>query len=124
MAEGQDDLVIIGPNATVKGDITVESRLRINGRFEGKVNAHGGVEIGDKGSCKAEFDVSSIQVGGEVEGDIKAKDLVTLAPTANVKGNLQARKLTIAEGASLDGHVSIGQKGNQGGQGQAGGQKK
>ncbi len=108
MAENQNNETVIGSDTTIKGDMTVESRARILGVFEGTIRAKGQILVADKGRCKASVEAGMIHVDGVVEGNMKANDKVELNATAKVKGDLVAPKLVVAEGAAFTGHVNVG----------------
>ena len=114
MAENQGNETIIGADTTIKGDMTVESRARILGVFEGTIRAKGQIQIADKGRCKASVDAGLIHVDGLVEGNLTAKEKVELNATSRVKGDLVAPKLVVIEGAAFTGHVDVGPDANKG----------
>ena len=104
----QDSGTVIGADTFIKGDMEVENRAKILGRFEGTITAKGQVEVADKASCKATVNANTVQVDGSVEGDITASDKVQLNATARVKGDLVATKLVVTEGAAFNGHLTVG----------------
>ena len=46
---------------------------------------------------------------GELRGDLIGCDRVVIGPRAKVFGNIEARSLTVSEGAYLDGNVRMSQ---------------
>ncbi len=108
MAESHNGETIIGADATIKGEMSVEHRARILGRFEGTIRSKGQVEVADKATCKAVVEAGTVQVDGTVEGNITATERVQLNATARVTGDVVAAKLVVTEGASFTGHVSVG----------------
>ena len=108
MAESHNGETIIGPDAKFKGEMSVDNRARILGRFEGIIRAKGQVEVADKATCQAVVEAGTVQVDGTVEGNITATDRVQLNATARVTGDLVAAKLVVTEGASFTGHVTVG----------------
>jgi cytoskeletal protein CcmA (bactofilin family) len=108
MTESHNGETIIGPDATIKGEMSIENRARILGRFEGTIRSKGQVEVADKATCKAVVEAGTVQVDGTVEGNITATERVQLNATARVTGDLVAAKLVVTEGASFTGHVTVG----------------
>jgi cytoskeletal protein CcmA (bactofilin family) len=108
MTTPQDELTIIGPGAHVKGEMTFERGARILGAFEGRIVAAGEIHIGESAACKASITGSVVRIDGEVEGDVTAREVVHLGPTARMTGDLVAARLVVAEGASFLGHCRIG----------------
>ncbi len=102
------DGTIIAADTVIKGEMAVENRARILGRFEGTIRSKGAVEVADKGTCKAAVDANTVQIDGTVEGNITAADKVQLSATARMTGDLVAAKLVVTEGAAFTGHVTVG----------------
>jgi len=100
---------VIGTDTIVKGEMTVEKRARILGRFEGSIKSKGQVEVADKASCQADVDAVVIQIDGMLHGNVTATDRVQLNATADMKGDVMAAKLVVTDGARVDGHFKIGQ---------------
>ena len=112
---GNDTGTVIGADTVIKGEMTVENRARILGRFEGTITAKGQVEVADKAVCKANVEAATVQVDGQVEGNITAKDKAHLNGTAKVVGDLIASKLVVSEGAAFKGHLHVGPDAVKGG---------
>jgi len=95
---------IIGPGTIFKGDIQVAGGLRIDGRIEGNVSAKGPLTVGEDAQIIApKVDVTSAVIGGKIEGDIIAPDMIKLEQTANIVGNIETSLLIIEEGAQFTG---------------------
>ncbi len=108
MAEQQSSETVIGADTTIKGDMTVESRARILGKFEGTIRAKGQIQVADKAQCRASVEAGVVHVDGTLEGNITAAEKAELNATARVKGDLVAPKLVVVEGASFNGHMNVG----------------
>jgi cytoskeletal protein CcmA (bactofilin family) len=115
------DGTVIAADTVIKGEMAVENRARILGRFEGTIRSKGQVEVADKGTCKAAVEANTVQVDGSVEGNITANDKVQLNATARMTGDLMASKLVVTEGAAFTGHVTVGPNAMKGRAGQPGG---
>ncbi|HMK55135.1 MAG TPA: polymer-forming cytoskeletal protein [Dissulfurispiraceae bacterium] len=87
----------IGINSEFKGDITVSGTLRIDGKLTGNIKA-GWIVVGEQALVKGDLSANGIVVGGRIEGTLKADDLVELKPSAHLYGDIQSKKLVIAEG--------------------------
>lgn len=108
MPEPTNQTTVIGPDTTLKGELTFENSARIMGRVEGKVSSKGEVTIGDGAACKATIDAGRVLVDGVVEGNITAKEKVQLNAKARVVGDITALTLVVSEGASFTGHCRVG----------------
>ncbi len=87
----------IGFNSELKGDITVPGTLRIDGKLLGNATA-GWIIIGEQALIKGDLFATGIVVGGRVEGNLKAEDVVELKPSGHLYGDIHSKKLVIAEG--------------------------
>ena len=105
---GADCATVIGNDVVIKGEITVEKGLRVDGTIEGAVTTKGKVHVGKSGTLNAEVSGGSVTVEGKVKGNITASDRVTLEASSNVSGDLTATKLIVLEGASFSGKVNVG----------------
>ena len=53
-------------------------------------------------------DPSNVTVKGEVEGRLTARDKLTIGRNGRLNGDVQARRLQIEDGATLNGYVRMG----------------
>ncbi len=104
---------ILGPDARFKGDLSFDGTAKILGKFEGQIKAKGKIFIADGSSCKATVSAKEVTIEGHVEGDVHASERVEMKPSGRITGDVVAARMTMADGASIDGHVRIG-AGNQG----------
>jgi cytoskeletal protein CcmA (bactofilin family) len=114
-AGNQDFPTVLGPDANFKGELTFEKGMRLQGRFEGKINTPGRVHIAKEAKMQADVDAGGIIVEGEVQGNLSANDRIELKNTARYEGDLRASKLVVEEGAAFSGHVSVGPDAVKGG---------
>lgn len=99
---------VIGPDASFKGELTFEKGLRLQGKFEGRINTQGRLHIAKEARMQADVEAGAIVVEGDVRGNLVATDKIELKNTARYEGDIQASKLVVDEGASLIGHVQVG----------------
>lgn len=100
----------IGPSIAIKGDVTGEEDLVIEGRIEGKILLKANsVTIGRNGRVKANVYANSIMVEGEVEGDLIGKDEVVIRQSGKVKGNVSAPRVVLDSGARFQGSIDMEQ---------------
>ena len=102
---------IIGPGCEIVGDIKIQGGLRIDGSVTGKIVATGPLTVGQEGVLKTpSIEVASATIGGTVNGDITAPEMVRLEPTARIKGNLVTRVLIVEQGAVFTGNSDMSVK--------------
>jgi cytoskeletal protein CcmA (bactofilin family) len=98
---------VVGPKARFVGDLFGEEEVLINGRFEGNVRVDRLVTIGPTGDLVGDVSARAVIVAGRVEGQIAAQERAELLASAAVHGSVQAPKVVIAEGAQLQGSVTM-----------------
>ncbi|MBD3296876.1 MAG: helix-turn-helix domain-containing protein [Candidatus Omnitrophica bacterium] len=94
-----------GMQGTLRFDDPVN--LRINGKFEGTLDTKGKLMVGDKAKIQANITGESVSIAGEVFGNIKASSLLVLQSTAQLNGDVQTPRLSIDEGAVLNGRIEM-----------------
>ncbi len=99
---------IIGPDANFKGDLSFDSAAKILGKFEGSISSKGKIHVADGAECKAQVSAKEVAVEGHINGNVEASDRVDLRPKGVITGDITAARMTMADGASLDGHCRIG----------------
>jgi len=110
-AEHAGERAIIGASITIRGDVTGDEDLVIQGRVEGKVDlAQHNVTVGAKGRIKANVIGRTVTVEGEVEGDLRAEEQIAVRKTGKVRGNMSAPRVTIEDGASFQGSIDMERK--------------
>ena len=114
-AGNQEFPTVLGPDANFKGELSFEKGMRLQGRFEGKINTPGRVHIAKEAKMQADVDAGGIVVEGDVQGNLSAADRIELKNTARYEGDLRASKLVVEEGAAFSGHVSVGPDAVKGG---------
>jgi cytoskeletal protein CcmA (bactofilin family) len=108
MTETKDSGTIIASDTVIRGEMTVENQAKILGRFEGTIKAKGQVEVANKAVCQADIEAGVVAIDGGMQGNITASDKLALNATADMKGDVVAAKLVVADGARLDGHFKVG----------------
>ena len=111
MAKKREDLEekILDVDASMQGTITFRDpvNLRINGSFEGKLDTRGNLTIGENAKVKANIHGDRIVIAGKITGDIVATQGVSIIAPAMVKGNITTPRLSVTEGAVVEGHLSM-----------------
>lgn len=101
------DTSTIGPDTTVRGNLSGDEDLLLEGRVEGSIALTGHLEITSSGAAEAAIEAESVDVHGEVFGEIAANAHVTVFSGARVVGNIRAPQVVIQEGAVFQGAVEM-----------------
>ncbi len=94
---------LIGAGTTMKGDITSNGDLRIDGMLVGNIHCSAKVVIGANGVVEGDINGQQADIMGKVTGTIKVKDLLQLKGGSHLNGNIQATKLQIEPAANFNG---------------------
>jgi cytoskeletal protein CcmA (bactofilin family) len=100
--------ITLGPNDSLEGKLTYEGHVHLDGRAEGEFHVSGNIEVASGATVKALLEASNVIVRGNVEGMLTARDKLTLGKSATLSGDVRVRRLQIEDGASLNGHVRMG----------------
>lgn len=111
-----EKIVNIGQSVQIKGELTGNEDLTIDGHVDGKivVKDHN-LTIGANGKITAEVHAKTIVVVGQVNGNITADDKVEIAPSGSVDGDIRAPRVAISDGARFKGSIDM-ERGKQAGQ--------
>jgi cytoskeletal protein CcmA (bactofilin family) len=108
MSQQQNTMTVIGPDTTIKGEMSFETGAQILGTFEGKISSRGEVQVGESAVCRASIEAGSVVIEGELQGDVQARERIHLSCSARMRGDLTARTLVVTEGASFNGQCNVG----------------
>ncbi len=107
-ATGSSERATIGRSITIRGEVSGDEDLLIQGRIDGSVDLQAqSVTVGREGRVKADITGRVVTVEGEVEGDLKAQEQVILRGSARVEGDITAPRVVLEDGASFRGLVDM-----------------
>src|SRR5438477_9663165 len=98
----------MGPGDVLEGKLIYDGSIHADGRVEGEVRVSGNIDVANGANVKALLEGSNVTLKGAVEGAVTARDKLTLGKNARVNGDIQVRRLQIDDGATLNGHVRMG----------------
>jgi len=102
---------MIGPTIHIKGDLSGQEDLIIEGRVEGKIELRQhNVTVGKNGKVKADIYGKTIVVEGEVQGNLYADEQLVLRQTSTVRGNLTAPRVSLEDGSNFKGSIDMSPK--------------
>lgn len=107
LSDPEDPETVIGEHVTLKGTLSFQRLIRIDGSFEGELESQGKLVVGPKGFVKANLNLQEAFIAGKVEGDITVKERLVLRGRAEIKGNITAPLLSVDEGVSIIGQVYV-----------------
>lgn len=98
---------LIAAGTTLKGDITSNGDIRIDGTLLGNMQSTAKVIIGSNGVVEGDISGQQADIMGKVTGTIKVKELLQLKGGSVVNGNLHASKLQIEPSANFNGQCHM-----------------
>ncbi|MDR1058392.1 MAG: polymer-forming cytoskeletal protein [Treponema sp.] len=104
----EENTVVFGNSTSFNGFLRFKETLCIQGKFRGTIEATGALIV-DKGAV-VEADhitVTSLIVYGTVVGMVRAIDKIDMFPGAEVRGDVSAARLRIADGVLFEGQCSM-----------------
>jgi cytoskeletal protein CcmA (bactofilin family) len=106
-----DKIVHIGQSVYIKGELTGNEDLTIEGKVDGKITLKDHhLTIGANGRIMAEIHAKTVLVVGEVVGNVIADDKVEVASNGSMKGDIIAPRVVLADGARFKGTVDMERK--------------
>ena len=99
---------LVGAGPSLKGDISSNSDLRIDGTVIGNISSSAKIVIGSNGVVEGDLSGNQADIVGKVTGNIRAKELLQLRGECEVTGNLYAGKLQVEPTAVFNGQCHMG----------------
>jgi cytoskeletal protein CcmA (bactofilin family) len=99
---------LIGPRARLKGDLTGDDDVVVEGTVEGQVRISRELRVAAGGRVLASVHAASVVVSGELVGNCTATQRIELQATGKLTGDIRAPRIAIAEGATFKGKSEMG----------------
>lgn len=101
----------IGASIKIKGELSGEEDLVIQGNVEGTVKLKdNSISVSEQGKVQADVYARSIIVQGELSGDLYGTESVTVARSGRVNGNIIAPRVVLEDGAQFKGNIDMDSK--------------
>jgi cytoskeletal protein CcmA (bactofilin family) len=98
----------VGPSIFIKGDLSGDEDLVIEGRVEGKIDLkQHNVTIGKNGRVRADVFGNTVVVEGEVDGNLFAQQQAILRQSGAVRGNITAPRVMLEDGSRFRGSIDM-----------------
>jgi cytoskeletal protein CcmA (bactofilin family) len=102
------NLSCLGAGLQIKGTISGNEDLQIDGKVEGPIELRGQkLTIGHTGNIQSEVSARDVIVYGNITGNLQAQDRVEIKKDASVTGDIKATRISIEDGAFCKGRIEI-----------------
>lgn len=96
----------LGKTMKIKGKITSDEYLTVEGEIEGNVDISKTLTIGKDGYVNGMINADVVKIDGKAEGNITASRKLEISSAGTFQGTLKSDKLVIEEGAVFKGKVN------------------
>jgi len=103
---GRAGLSWIGKGSRISGKLDFQESAEIDGEVEGEITG-GEIVIGPTAVVTARITAATLTIGGQVKGEIVARERIELLPTARLRCTIVTPTLVLTEGAQFDGDCKM-----------------
>jgi len=103
---------VLGSNSNFKGELKVDGTLRVDGTVDGQLEADH-VILTESAMVKGAIKAKKIIIGGKIDGNVRAQELVEIKSKGKVLGDIFAPKLAIIEGGEVNGKIEMKKEENK-----------
>jgi cytoskeletal protein CcmA (bactofilin family) len=107
----------IAPGLIVRGKLTGNEPVQVDGTVEGDVVVDSQVVVGQGGKVIGRIEARSVLIEGHLDGDLAASEKAEVAASGSTEGDIEAPRVVIAEGAYFKGNVKMGRPSGAGREG-------
>jgi cytoskeletal protein CcmA (bactofilin family) len=103
----------LGSSIEIKGKVTGDEDLQIDGKVEGSVILNGHrLTVGSTGHLNSEVWARELVVYGKLTGNIHASDRVEIKKDGSVTGDITTARISVEDGAYFKGRIEIERSGS------------
>jgi cytoskeletal protein CcmA (bactofilin family) len=99
---------LISQGTIIKGDVSSNGDIRIDGQVEGTIITKGKLVVGPTGIVIGEVSCTNADISGSVNAKITVSELLSLKSTAKINGDISTNKIAIEPGANYTGNCTMG----------------
>jgi cytoskeletal protein CcmA (bactofilin family) len=103
-----DISTLLSKDTEIRGTVKTQGSIRVDGAVFGDLHSVKTVTIGASGIVEGNVTGEDIIVAGKVKGTLTARGRISLEGSAQIEGDLNTTRLSIAEGAVFRGLSNMG----------------
>ena len=98
-----NDVSRISQGASIKGDLSSNSDIRVDGKVDGTLYSSGRIVVGESARLAGNMLCENVDIWGQMDGDIYVKDVLSVKSSAVINGNIHVHRLQVEIGAQING---------------------
>jgi cytoskeletal protein CcmA (bactofilin family) len=107
LSSSQASMSYLGKSMKIKGKISSDEYLTVEGQVEGNIDISKTLTIGKEGFVNGTINADIVKLDGKAEGNITAASKLEIASSGTFQGTIKSDKLVIEEGAVFQGKVNV-----------------
>jgi cytoskeletal protein CcmA (bactofilin family) len=107
VSSSQTSMSYLGQSMKIKGKISSDEYLTVEGQVEGNIDISKTLTIGKNGYVNGTINADMVKLDGKAEGNITAANKLEIASSGDFQGTIKSDKLVIEEGATFKGKVNV-----------------
>jgi cytoskeletal protein CcmA (bactofilin family) len=107
LSSSQTSMSYLGKSMKIKGKISSDEYLTVEGQVEGNIDISKTLTIGKNGYVNGTINADIVKLDGKAEGNITAASKLEIASSGTFQGTIKSDKLVIDEGAIFKGKVNV-----------------
>lgn len=97
----------IGPSVKLEGNFDADGDIVVEGLLTGNLTTRGDVRVGSQSVIDAKIDAKNAVIAGRIKGNITILNSLTLRSTASILGDIKTMSLTVEDGATINGKITM-----------------
>jgi cytoskeletal protein CcmA (bactofilin family) len=97
----------LGSGTSLTGELQCEGDLVVAGTVNAHAMVRGAFTLADSGRWTGGVRANNAVISGVVEGALLVSEKLEIRKTARIRGSVQARSIAIAQGAVIEGEMSV-----------------
>lgn len=97
----------VGAGSKLTGNLECDSDLVVAGHVRGDGAVRGAFTLAEGGSWEGRIQAANAVIAGDVEGIVVIGEKLEIRQTARIHGSVNARTIAVAQGAVIDGEMSV-----------------
>ncbi len=101
-------VTVVDAQMVMRGDLDTNGTVRVDGQVVGTVHRVGTLIVGAGGLVVGSVEAREVIVAGALHGNVHARGRIEIEAGAAIHGQVQAASMTMRDGGSVNGYLSIG----------------